>query len=138
MLYTRKHTWSEITPVGYAKVGVSDFVCGCKLTEIIRVWTEDIGKPVKQMEPFGVVESWRFTFDLCAPFSGQLKALNKETLENPSMIGEDPHGSGWIAEIEPAEPEKEAKTLLKSEEYTIYCKELCLACPKKNCELAHC
>ena len=89
------------------------------------------------MEPFGVLEAWRFMFDLYAPFSGLLKALNQEIIENPSLIGEDPYGSGWIAEIEPAKPEEEAKALLNSAQYTKYFAELCLACPKKNCKCSH-
>lgn len=138
ILYTRKHTWGKITHRGCVQVGVSDFICECKsLKEVASIWTENIGKHVKQMEPFGVLETWWFMFDLYAPFSGLLKALNQEILENPSLIGEDPYDSGWIAEIVPAKHGEEAKALLKSAQYTRYCTELCLACPKKNCKSPH-
>jgi glycine cleavage system H protein len=137
MLYTREHTWAETTPEARVRVGLSDYICTCKeLREIVHVWTETIGGRVKQMEPLGVVETWRFVLDIYAPVSGRLIELNGKIMDNPSIISEDPYGSGWIAEIEPTNLENEIKGLLSSMEYEQYCNELCLACPKKNCPLS--
>ena len=137
MLFTREHTWAEMTPEEHVRVGLSDYICTCKdLREIVRVWTETIGESVKRMEPLGVVETWRFVFDVYAPVSGRLIELNGKIMDNPSIISEDPYGSGWIVEIEPTNLTNEIKGLLNSAEYEQYCKELCLACPKKNCPLS--
>jgi len=135
-LYTRAHTWAKITPQGHVKVGLSDYVCICKhLKEITYVWTESMGKRVRQMKPFGVAETWNFLLDIYAPVSGRLEKINRKIIDNPNLISQDPHGSGWIAEIEPTNLEDEIKNLLSFMEYERYCSKLCLVCPKKTCTL---
>ncbi|RLI46813.1 glycine cleavage system protein H [Candidatus Bathyarchaeota archaeon] len=134
-LYTRAHTWAKITPQGYVKVGLSDYICLCKhLKGITYVWTESVGKKVRQMKPFGVVETWNFVLDIHAPISGRLERINRRVIDNPHIISQDPYGSGWIAEIKPTNLE-EIKNLLNFMEYERYCSKLCLVCPKKNCTL---
>ena len=135
-LYTRAHTWAKITPQGHVKVGLTDYICICKhLKEITYVWTEPVGKRVRQMKPFGVAETWNFLLDICAAVSGRLKRINRKIIDNPYIISQDPYGSGWIAEIEPTNLEDENKNLLSFTEYERYCSKLCLVCPKKTCTL---
>jgi len=133
-LYTREHTWAEMTPEGHVKVGLSSHICTCKgLREIVHVWADTPGERVRKMEPFGVVETLRLILDLYAPVSGRLRRLNEKVVDEPLKISEDPYGSGWIAEIEPTNLEGEVKDLLSPARYERYCRELCLDCPKKNC-----
>jgi len=87
------------------------------------------------MKPFGVAETWSFLLDIYAPVSGRLKRLNRKIIDNPYLVSQDPHGSGWIAEIEPTNLEDEVKNLLTFMEYERYCSKLCLVCPKKTCTL---
>ncbi len=135
-LYTRAHSWAKITPEGHVKIGLSDYICICKhLKETTHVWTEFVGKRVRQMKPFGVVETWNFLLDICAPVSGRLKRINRRVIENPYVISQHPYGAGWIAEIEPTNLENEIKNLLSFMEYERYCSKVCLVCPKKTCTL---
>jgi len=134
--YTRAHTWAKATSQGNIKVGLSDYICICKhLKEITYVWTESVGKRVRRMEPVGVVETWSFLLDICAPVSGRLKRINEGIIDDPSVISQDPYGYGWIAEIEPTNLEDEVRHLLNFPEYERYCSKLCLVCSKKNCTL---
>jgi glycine cleavage system H protein len=135
-LYTRAHSWAKITPQGHVKIGLTDYICVCKhLKEITHVWTEFVGKRVRRMEPFGVVETWNFLLDICAPVSGRLKRINRRIIANPYIISQDPHGAGWVAEIKPTNLEDDVENLLSFMEYERYCGKVCLVCPKKSCTL---
>lgn len=69
-------------------------------------------------EPMGNFESAKFVSRLYAPVSGRIVSVNREVLNNPRKINEDPYGS-WIVTIE-AEPGAEAfsEHILKGEEET--------------------
>lgn len=137
MLYTREHTWAKVTSQGHVKVGLCEFPLICKqLKEITHVSTESMGEKVKQMEPFGAIETWDSVLDMYTPVSGKLKRINGRIRDDPNLLLQDPYGSGWIAEIDPINLEKEMKNLLNFVKYEEHCKELCLGCPKKNCTLS--
>lgn len=126
MLYTPKHTWSQITPEGNIRVGVSDYAQK-HLKGIAQVITEPVGKEVSKMEPFGVAETWMFMFDLYAPVSGKIVKVNEKLREKPYLINEDPYEEGWIIEIKPKNSlvlEEELKTLLSSREYNKWVSKL--------------
>jgi len=135
VLYTREHTWAEMVTTESVRVGVSDHICICKDLKKLApsVHTLAIGEKILQREPFGAVLTRFAHIDLYAPVSGRLKRLNKQVLEEPWIISEDPYGIGWIAEIEPTNLEEEIKVLLDSKQYLLACIEQCLDCPKKNC-----
>jgi len=50
-----------------------------------------------------------------APFTGRIVALNKEVVENPRLINEDPYGAGWLVEIQPTKMNEEIPKLLHGE-----------------------
>ena len=56
LLYSPKHTWAQITPEGNIRVGVSDYAQR-HLKGIAHVHLEPEGTEIKQMEPFGVIET---------------------------------------------------------------------------------
>lgn len=119
VLYTPKHTWAQITPEGNIRVGISDYAQR-HLKGIARILTEPVGKEVKQMEPFGMAETWMFVFDLYAPVSGEIVKVNKKLEENPQLVNEDPYGEGWIVEIKPKNSiilEEELSRLMSPKEY---------------------
>lgn len=119
MLYTPKHTWTQITPEGNIRIGVSDYAQR-HLKGIAHIHLEPVGKEINQMEPFGVAETWMFMFDLYAPVSGKIVKVNENLKNEPYLINEDPYGEGWIVEIKPKNSlvlEHELKTLLGSREY---------------------
>ena len=123
-LYTQKHMWVKITSEGNVRVGLSDYACDCRELRIIaHCRTEGVGEEVRAGEPFGIVETWVFMFDLYAPVSGRIRKVNKRVMDEPYVINEDPYGSGWIVEIEPTNLEKELRDLLSSGQYVQYCEQ---------------
>jgi len=119
LLYTPKHTWAQITPEGNIRVGVSDYAQR-HLKGIAHIRTEDVGKEVEKMEPFGIAETWMFMFDLYAPISGKIVKVNGNLKDEPHIINEDPYNEGWLVEIKPKNSlmlEQELKNLLGAREY---------------------
>jgi len=118
LLYTPKHTWSQITPEGNIRVGISDYAQR-HLEGLAYIYTESVGKEVKKMESFGVAETWMFMFDLYAPVTGKIVKVNEKFDEEPFIVNGDPYGKGWIIEIEPesAVLHQELKELLGITEY---------------------
>ncbi|MEM2254915.1 MAG: glycine cleavage system protein GcvH, partial [Candidatus Bathyarchaeia archaeon] len=126
LLYTPKHTWAQITPEGNIRVGVSDYAQR-HLKGIASIMTEPVGKEVAKMEPFGVIETWMFMFDLYSPISGKIVKFNEKLKDKPYLINEDPYGEGWIVEIKPKNSltlEEELKGLLSSREYNKWVSKL--------------
>ncbi|MBS7608757.1 MAG: glycine cleavage system protein GcvH [Candidatus Bathyarchaeia archaeon] len=126
LLYTPKHTWAQITPEGNIRVGVSDYAQR-HLKGIANVMTDPVGKEVAKMEPFGVVETWMFMFDLYSPVSGKIVKVNEKLKDKPYLVNEDPYGEGWIVEIKPKNSltlEEELKSLLSSREYNKWVSKL--------------
>ncbi len=100
LLYTTNHVWALVTPEGNVRVGLSDYAQE-HLRGIVGLQTEPVGCEVKRGEPFGVVETWMFMFDLFSPVSGKIIRLNKVLQDSPSTINKEPHEMTWIAEIKP-------------------------------------
>ena len=126
LLYSPKHTWAQITPEGNIRVGVSDYAQR-HLKGIAHVHLEPEGTEIKQMEPFGVIETWMFMFDLYAPVSGKIVKVNEALKDDPHLINEDPYGEGWIVEIKPKNSltlEKELSELLSSRQYNKWVSKL--------------
>jgi len=119
LLYSPKHVWSQITPEGNVRIGLTDYAAR-HLKGIAHVMTEPVGKEVKKMEPIGMVETWMFIFDIYAPVSGKIVKVNEALKAEPHLINEDPYGEGWILEIKPKNSlvlEEELKDLLTAREY---------------------
>ena len=126
LLYSPKHTWAQITPEGNIRVGVSDYAQR-HLKGIAHVHLEPEGTEIKQMNPFGVIETWMFMFDLYAPVSGKIVKVNEALKDDPHLINEDPYGEGWIVEIKPKNSltlEKELSELLSSRQYNKWVSKL--------------
>ncbi len=119
LLYAPNHMWAMVTPEGNVRVGVSDYAQR-HLKGIAGIQTHPVGYEVKKEEPFGVVETWMFMFDLCSPVSGRIIKINKVLKDEPFVINKDPYETGWIAEIKPKNLitlEEELRDLMRTAQY---------------------
>jgi glycine cleavage system H protein len=116
IFYTPKHIWAQATPRGTVKIGITDHFQG-QLKEIVNIQTEKAAEKVAKDEPFGVVETWWFTYDLYPPLNGEIVSVNKKLMEDPFALNADPYQ--WIVEVEPAHVEVNSwmNGLLSLEEY---------------------
>lgn len=126
LLYTSNHVWAMVTPEGKVKMGLSDYVEE-RLKGIASIQTHPIGYEIKKDEPFGVVETWMFMFDLMSPVSGKIAKINKAIQDEPFLINKLPPESKWIAEIKPnniVTLEEELRDLMKLPQYKMWVSKL--------------
>jgi glycine cleavage system H protein len=126
LLYTPHHMWAMVTPEGNVRVGLSEYAQR-HLKGIAGIQTYPVGYEVKKEEPFGVVETWMFMFDLYSPVGGKIAKINKVLQDEPSIINKDPYEIAWIAEIKPNNVitlEEELRDLMKLHQYKTWMSKL--------------
>jgi glycine cleavage system H protein len=122
IFYTSKHIWARNTQKGEIEVGITSYFQD-KLKEIVNVQTEALGQKVTKNKPFGMVESWWFTYDLYSPVNGEVVSINKKILDDPFLLNADP--DLWIIKIQPEPTDTNSWTtnLLNPQEYEKAVKE---------------
>jgi glycine cleavage system H protein len=112
--YTKEHEWTRVAG-NKATVGITDFAKD-QLGDVVYLELPEVGAKVKKGEPFGVVESTKAVSELFAPVTGTVTKVNKELVDAPEGINDDPHEKGWMIEIELSAP-AEAGQLLSAAQY---------------------
>jgi glycine cleavage system H protein len=102
LFYTPKHIWAQVTPQRTVKIGVTDYFQS-QAKEIVNIKTNKAGEKVSKDEPFGVVETWWFIYDLYPPLNGKIVSVNKPVIDDPFTLNADP--CQWIVEVEPTRTE---------------------------------
>jgi len=112
--YTDTHEWVRLDG-DTALVGISDHAAG-EISDIVFVELPKPGQVIKQGEPFGTIESVKAVFDLNAPLTGKVLAINPAVIETPDMINRAPQSDGWLIRITPVDP-GEIKHLMDTSGY---------------------
>lgn len=112
--YTKTHEWVRLVE-RRCIVGITEYAQR-ELSDVVYVELPRLDTPVKQGRPCAVVESVKVAFDIYAPVSGKIIAVNKNLETQPALINIDPYGGGWFFEILPSNLE-EFESLLDSEKY---------------------
>jgi glycine cleavage system H protein len=105
--FSKDHEWARVTDAAgksRALIGISQYAAD-QLGDV--VWlevTSKLGATIKQGEVFGTVESVKAANDLYMPLSGTVLQTNLKLAEHPELVNQDPHGEGWMIEIELADP----------------------------------
>ena len=116
--YSKEHEWVSVDG-NIATIGITDFAQG-ELGDLVYVEVETVGETLAKDEIFGTVEAVKTTSDLFMPISGKVIEFNSEIDENegdnPSVINDDPYGSGWVIKVEISD-ESELEDLLDAKAY---------------------
>jgi glycine cleavage system H protein len=112
--YTREHEWAKVEGKR-ARVGITHYAQD-QLGDVVFVELPKVGTRVRQMQPFGVVESVKAVSDLFAPLSGEVVEVNPGLTGHPEQVNQDPYGSGWLIVIAIAEA-KELDALMSVADY---------------------
>lgn len=115
LLYSPRHTWTQITSDGYVEIGVTEHFQKL-MKEIVNIQIDTVGAGVSKDKPFGVAESWWFTHDLYSPLDGKIVAINEKVAEDPLLLNADP--SVWIVRIQPEGANTWTNNLLSQQEYS--------------------
>jgi glycine cleavage system H protein len=103
--YTAEHEWVRARSGAPVRIGITDFAQD-SLGDIVYVQLPDVGTEVNAGDSLGEVESTKSVSEIYAPLSGKVVGRNDQLADAPELINSDPYGSGWLVELEPAEPGK--------------------------------
>jgi glycine cleavage system H protein len=115
--YSKEHVWVRIERES-AVIGITDFAQE-ELGTVSGVELPDEGDEVEQDDSIGSVEARKTVADIYAPFSGTVKSVNHEVVDNPALINDDPYDGGWLVEISLDDPD-ELKGLMSADDYNDY------------------
>ncbi|AFY94463.1 glycine cleavage system protein GcvH [Chamaesiphon minutus] len=100
--YTDSHEYVELT-ADTATVGVSAFAVD-QLGDIVFVDLPEVGDTIVKGSAFGTIESVKAVEDLKAPISGTVTKRNDAAIDAPEIISTDPYTTGWLLEVQVADP----------------------------------
>jgi glycine cleavage system H protein len=112
--YAKSHEWVRVSG-DTATVGITDHAQH-ELTDIVFVELPAVGRKVKAGEACAVVESVKTASDIYSPVSGEVTAVNKVVVDNPSLVNGEPYVNGWFFQIRLSQP-AEVNSLLSPSDY---------------------
>ncbi|MDE2060018.1 MAG: glycine cleavage system protein GcvH [candidate division NC10 bacterium] len=115
--YTKAHEWIKVEG-DRGRIGITHFAQS-QLGDIVFAELPHVGRVLRQMEAFGVVESVKAVSDLYCPLTGEVLEVNSSLESNPEQINTAPYGGGWIIVVRIADP-GELGNLMTAEEYKAY------------------
>lgn len=115
--YSKEHIWVRVEHDA-AVIGITDFAQE-ELGVISGVNLPEEGDEVEQDDSLGSVEARKTVSEIYAPFSGTVRAVNHEAVDNPGVLNDDPYDSGWLVEVS-LDDIDELKGLMSAEDYADY------------------
>jgi len=114
LYYHRGHMWVKVEG-DRVRVGYNDWAQEAA-GKLLNLNTKKVGRSVKSGKTLGTVESGKWVGPLKSPVSGEIAEVNEEARKEPSIINDDPYGSGWVAVIDPSDLDAELGELIKGSE----------------------
>ncbi len=99
--YMKSHEWAA-DEGGAIAVGVSDHAQK-EISDVVFVELPKVGRKVKQGEAVAVIESVKAAFDIYAPVSGEIAAVNEAVVKDPALVNRAPHTDGWLFKVKGAQ-----------------------------------
>ena len=118
LLYAKTHEWARVDNLEVT-VGISSYAVEQMDKEIVNIELPEKGRVLAKGESFGVVDSVKAAFDLYAPVSGEVTAVNKILLNQPDLVANAPYTEGWMIKIKMSNT-RDPDDLMKSEKYKTF------------------
>lgn len=115
--YTKEHEWIKLEGEK-GRVGITHHAQEA-LGDVVFVELPKVGRRLRQMETFGVVESVKAVSDLYSPASGEVVEVNSALEAKPEMVNKECYGAGWMILVKLTDP-KELGTLMDARAYEAY------------------
>jgi glycine cleavage system H protein len=100
--YSKEHEWVKVEGTR-GRIGLTHHAQHA-LGDVVFVEVPKVGRAVKPMEAFGVVESVKAVSDVYTPVGGAVVEVNAALESSPELINKDCYGAGWIIVVEMANP----------------------------------
>ena len=98
--YSEDHQWLQADGDLY-RVGLTDYAQDA-LGEVTLVQLVEQGVRIAAGAELGEVEAFKAMTDLYMPVTATVVELNTALAENPTMVNEDPYGSGCLLYTSPS------------------------------------
>ena len=112
--YTKDHEWIVVSGAR-GRVGITEYAQK-QLGDVVFVESPEVGRNVAQGQVAGTIESVKAVSEIYSPASGTIAAANPGLASKPEIVNTDPHGAGWLFEVELSSP-SEIDALLTAEQY---------------------
>jgi len=113
--YSETHEWVMTPKKGDAVIGITDYAVK-QLSDLVHLELPKVGDTLEAGTPFGEVESVKTVADLVSPVSGKVTAVNKEVIDNPDILHEEPFEDGWLIKVKVTE-KADLDSLMDAKEY---------------------
>lgn len=99
LLFTEEHEYLKASDEdGVYFVGVTDYAQG-ELGDVVFVELPEPGSTFGKMDTFGTIEAVKAVSDLYCPVAGEVVDVNAALADDPSLVNNDPYGSGWMIKL---------------------------------------
>ncbi len=102
--YTKSHEWARKSGDKII-VGITDYAQH-EISDVVFVELPHVAQKADQGKAIAIVESVKAAFDIYAPVSGTVKAINTTLESDPATVNDEPYGKGWFFELTPTKPEE--------------------------------
>lgn len=106
------HTWVMREGSEIARVGVDSFAANL-LGKIDHVEVAGVNRWVRQGQKLVTLKSGGAAFDLVSPVEGVVTAVNKDAIEDTSLLARDPYQNGWLAVVKSPDLAMNQKNLVQ-------------------------
>lgn len=112
LMYMKSHEWLDLQGDA-GTVGISDHAQK-EITDVVFVEPPKVGRKVKQGEACCVVESVKAAFDIYAPVSGEVTAVNADVVKDPALVNAEAFGKGWLFKLKASDPSEASKLMTEA------------------------
>lgn len=96
------HTWLCKEGPETARIGLDIFALNL-LGNIDRIEVAGENRWIRQGQKLMTVTTGGVSVDLMSPVEGVITTINRDVIQNPSIIARDPYAEGWIATVKSPE-----------------------------------
>ena len=111
LYYHQGHSWVIPQGAELVKVGVDDFAQRL-VGNTNKISLPKIGSRIEQGDVGWKLGIDTKTIDMLSPVTGNVVAVNKDIVRNPTLINQDPYGKGWLMMVKPENQRSTVKNLL--------------------------
>ena len=109
--YHPGHTWALSESPNLVRIGMDDFAT--KLTGKIEIVTlPQRGQWVRQGQKIWSIVHNGITVDMVSPIEGSVADVNDAAAKDPTLIGKDPYGEGWMVTVQSPDAKTNFRNLL--------------------------
>ncbi|MFZ4740415.1 MAG: glycine cleavage system protein H [Bacteroidales bacterium] len=114
--YDKTHTWAFMEKNGFVKIGIDDFLHHIT-GSLNKIKMKNEGERIIKGEAvLSIIQNGK-QLTINAPISGVIKSINKQLIEDSSLINASVFNEGWIYSVEPTNWTRDIQFLFMAENY---------------------